>query len=120
MSLVSKITGVAAKQFAKCTGKTLKYTKNYSGVPVDHYIKTGTEVLSGNGVKSISLGTGNKLSQYVKQIVSYPKGFFGNDATKTILLLGEKNKPIYSGAPKEVGNFLKDWKNFVNALKQSV
>lgn len=118
MGLVSKLTGFAAGQFAKHTGKALKFTKSYSGVPVEHYVKTGTEVLKGNGIKSITLGAGNKLSQYIKQIVSYPKGFLGNDSTKTIVLFGEKNIPIYSGSPKDIKAFLKDWKGLVDVFKK--
>ena len=120
MGFISKITRITANQVAKYTGKALKYSKNTFGVPYTHYLKTGTEVLNEKGIKSVSLGAGNKLRQYVKQIVSYPKGFFGNDASKTIVLFGENNAPIYSGAPKEVGKFLKDWKGLVDAIKQSV
>ena len=119
MSFISKISGVAANQVAKHTGKALKYTKHILGVPYTHYVKTGTEVLKDGGMKSVVLGQGNKLSQYVKQIVSYPKGFFGDNTNKTIALLGEKNKLIFGGSPKEVGEFLKGWKEFVDALKKS-
>lgn len=119
MGLVSKIVGLTANKVAKYTGKAIKYTKSYSGIPVTHYVKTGTEVLNGSGVKSITLGAGNKLSQYFKQIVSYPKGYLGNDASRTIVLFGEKNNPIFAGAPKELNGFVKDWKELVDALKQS-
>lgn len=119
MSLISKITGIAANQVAKHTGKALKYTKNVLGVPVTHYVKTGTEVMNSAGIKSVVPGVGNKLSQYVKQIITYPKGFFGNTASKTTVLVGANNQPIFSGAPKEVGKFLKDWKGFVDVLKKS-
>ena len=113
----SKMLDVAASQVAK--NNALKCTKYIFGTPMTHYVKTGTEVLNTGGVKSVALGEGNKLGQYVKQIVSYPKGFLGNDKTKTIVLFGANSMPIYAGAPKEVGAFLKGWKGLVDVVKQS-
>ena len=114
----SKMLNVAASQVAK--NNALKYTKNILGTPVTHYVKTGTEVMNSGGIKSVVLGSGNKLSGYVKQIISYPKGFLGNNASKTIVLVGANDQPIFAGIPKEVGKFLKDWKGIVDALKQSL
>ncbi len=119
MAVVSKIIGVASNQVAKFTGTMLKSTRTTLGVPYTHYFKTGTNVLKDGGMKSIVLGKGNRLSQYVKQIVSYPKGFLGDSSSKTIVLFGANNKPFFVGTPKEVGEYLKDWKEFVDVLKQS-
>ena len=112
MAVVSKIIGVASNQVAKFTGTMLKSTRTTLGVPYTHVLKDG-------GMKSIVLGKGNRLSQYVKQIVSYPKGFLGDSSSKTIVLFGANNKPFFVGTPKEVGEYLKDWKEFVDVLKQS-
>ena len=105
MSLISKIAGYAATKVANCTGKALKYTKVKGGIPVEHYVKTGTEVLNTGGLKSIAFGKGNKLSQYATHAVSYPKGFFGNSNTRTIAFFGANGEPICAGTPVQVKDF---------------
>lgn len=117
MSFISKITGFAASKFVECTGKAIKYTKTSGGIPITHYVKTGTEAISSGGVKSVTFGSGNQLSQYAKGFVTYPKGFFGNKHTKTIAFIGENNEPICIGSPEAVKQFFKEWKNLVDVLK---
>ena len=99
--------------WAKATKKAPIITRKVEGIPFTTNLKTGTQVMNVNGIKSIQYGKETELYKLgLRNVVSYPSGFFGNNLNRIIYVKGTKAGKGLAFSPKEFGDFVKMLREF--------